>query len=171
LHVFTASLEQAQTVLSAALQAGFRESGALNLVSSGSEPATPIVGIRSMGLALESIVGFEYEGKPICMLPGYQIRNLLQVGNERFKENTKRIERFRTLLKELSQAGGDVGAKRKAADGGEWEDAEARRARKRAEGLKKAQKVRAMKEVGVQDRVDNGVEGMPDIGFLDEENT
>jgi len=130
-----------------------------------------MVGIRSMGLALESIVGFKYEGKPICMLPEYQIRNLLQVANERFKENTKRIERFRTLLKELSQQGGDVGAKGKGADGGDWEDAEARKARKRAEGLEKAQKGRAMKEVGGQDLVDSGVEGMADIGFLEEENT
>ncbi|EDO00339.1 hypothetical protein SS1G_14209 [Sclerotinia sclerotiorum 1980 UF-70] len=37
------SIDQAQKVLSAALQAGFRESGALNLISTTSEPATPML--------------------------------------------------------------------------------------------------------------------------------
>ncbi|KAF4635911.1 hypothetical protein G7Y89_g2187 [Cudoniella acicularis] len=112
LHVFTASLQQAQTVLAAALQAGFRESGALNLTSSFAEQPTPMVGIRSMGLALESLIGFEHDGQELCTVPEWQLKNLLEISNDRFVENTKRIERFRTLLKDFS--GGAHEARRKA---------------------------------------------------------
>ncbi|TVY52201.1 tRNA wybutosine-synthesizing protein [Lachnellula suecica] len=130
LHILTASLQQAQTVLSAALQAGFRESGALNLISP-SEQATPMVGIRSMGLALESLVGFEDDGREICMVPEWQLKTLLEISNERFVENTKRIERFRKLLGELGVMRGK--------EGEGWEDPQVRRERKRAEGLKRSQ--------------------------------
>ncbi|TVY54006.1 tRNA wybutosine-synthesizing protein 3, partial [Lachnellula cervina] len=102
LHILTSSPQQAQIVLSAALQAGFRESGALNLVSAGvGEQATPMVGIRSMGLALESIVGCEEGGSGVCMVPEGQLGLLLRVGNQRFVENGRRIARFRGLLEEL----------------------------------------------------------------------
>ncbi|TQS31654.1 hypothetical protein Golomagni_08058, partial [Golovinomyces magnicellulatus] len=64
LHILTASSEHAQLLLRCALQAGFRESGAVSLtppsisgVSSGD--AMPIVAVRSMGLSLESLVGYE----------------------------------------------------------------------------------------------------------------
>ena len=134
LHILTASLEQAQIVLSAALQAGFRESGALNLISSTGEPATPMVAVRSMGLGLESLIGYEYENRQLCNVTEGHLRTLIELSNERFGENTKRISRFRTLLKKLSsEETGDV--KRKGQDGEEWEDPEVRRERKRAEGL------------------------------------
>ncbi|KAG4427182.1 hypothetical protein IFR05_017336 [Cadophora sp. M221] len=142
LHVLTASLAQAQLVLSAALQAGFRESGALNLRPSSTEPATPMVGIRSMGLSLESVIGFESAGREVCMVPEWQLKNLVEVSNQRFVQNGKRIERFRGLLREM----GEVREGRRGDGGGEWEDKEARRERKRAEGLKKAEEMRIGKE-------------------------
>lgn len=144
LHVLTASLRQAQIVLSAALQAGFRESGALNLTSSSSELATPMVGVRSMGLALESVVGYEYEGVETCMVPEWQLKNLVKISNQRFVENTKRIERFKCLLKELTEDKGEVV---KIGDQGEWEDKEARRRRKRAEGLKRREEMKTASAV------------------------
>ncbi|KAH7412670.1 methyltransferase TYW3-domain-containing protein [Cadophora sp. MPI-SDFR-AT-0126] len=147
LHVLTASLQQAQIVLSAALQAGFRESGALNLTSSTSEPPTPMVGIRSMGLALESVIGLESEGTEICMVPEWQLRHLVEVSNQRFVENTKRIERFRALLMEMSVSGSELGKDgKKGENGGEWEDAALRRERKRAEGLRRAEEARQARE-------------------------
>ncbi|KAF8864624.1 hypothetical protein BDZ45DRAFT_568245, partial [Acephala macrosclerotiorum] len=133
LHVLTASLQHAQKVLSAALQAGFRESGALNLIASGAEPATPVVGIRTMGLTLESVIGLERDGVEICMIPEWQLQNLVEISNQRFVENTKRIERFRVLLKEM---GAEVA--KKQGENGDWEDAQARKERKRAEGLERA---------------------------------
>lgn len=145
LHVLTASLQQAQTILAAALQAGFRESGALNLTSSSTEQPTPMVGIRSMGLALESNVGFEHNGHELCTVPEWQLRNLLEISNDRFVENTKRIERFRILLKDLS---GAPQGHRKRQEGAQWEDPQVRRERKRAEGLRmKAASSKADKEI------------------------
>jgi tRNA wybutosine-synthesizing protein 3 len=161
LHVLTASLLQAQIVLSAALQAGFRESGALNLVSSIPEPATPMVGIRSMGLAVESVIGFESGGKELCMVPEYQLRNLVEISNDRFKENTKRIEKFRSFLQEIGINRPDKRGK----GGEEWEDALVRRERKRAEGLKKAQ---MRKQSANQETESPG--DILDINFL-EQNT
>lgn len=149
-------------MLSAALQAGFRESGALNLTSSTAEQATPMVGIRSMGLAFESLVGFEVDGKGVAIIPDNHLKKLVEIANDRFKENTKRIERFRTLLKELGTETGE-GVKRKGQDSEEWEDAQARRERKRAEGLKKAE---AMKKADASQES----EEVFDISIL-EENT
>ncbi|KAI9644358.1 hypothetical protein NHQ30_007715 [Ciborinia camelliae] len=145
LHVLTASLEQAQKVLSAALQAGFRESGALNLISSTSEPATPMVGIRCMGLTLESLVGVydEKSEQGVCRVTDGQLGTLMRISNERFQENTKRIERFRVLLKEAMNP---VEKKRVGENGEDWEDPRARKERKRAEGLRRAQEMREAKE-------------------------
>jgi tRNA wybutosine-synthesizing protein 3 len=153
----TASLQQAQKVLSAALQAGFRESGALNLIASSTEPATPMVGIRTMGLSLESVIGFEMDGSEICMIPEWQLRNLIEVSNQRFVENTKRIERFRRLLQELNVEG----FAKKQGENGDWEDAKSRKERKRAEGLERA---RVMKESNASEVSDE----IPDIGFLEQ---
>lgn len=92
-----------------------------------------MVGIRSMGLALESIVGCEEGGSGVCMVPEGQLGLLLRVGNQRFVENGRRIARFRGLLEELE---GEVKGGRKGEGGGEWEDPRVRRERKRAEGLR-----------------------------------
>lgn len=156
LHVLTASLQHAQKVLSAALQAGFRESGALNLVASGTEPATPMVGIRTMGLSLESVVGFESNGSEVCMISEWQLQNLVEVSNQRFVENTKRIERFRVLLKDMN----NDGSSKKQGENGDWEDAQARKERKRAEGLERA---KMMKHEAPEALIE-----IPDIGFLEQ---
>jgi tRNA wybutosine-synthesizing protein 3 len=144
LHILTASLEQAQIVLSAALQAGFRESGAINLVSTSSEPAMPIVAVRSMGLSLESIIGCGNDRfhRPTCNVSEESLRSLIEIANERFEENTKRIERFRCLLKKLSAERPDE-VKRKGQEGEEWEHPQVRRERKRAEGLLRSQQMKA----------------------------
>ncbi|KAM0124602.1 hypothetical protein ACHAP3_010233 [Botrytis cinerea] len=144
LHVLTASLEQAQKVLSAALQAGFRESGALNLISTTSEPATPMVGIRCMGLTLESLVGVYHEAfdQGVCLVDNGQLSTLMRISNERFEENTKRIERFRVLLNEAMNP---VEKKRVGENGENWEDPQARKERKRAEGLRRAQELKEAK--------------------------
>ncbi|PQE24468.1 hypothetical protein CJF30_00009953 [Rutstroemia sp. NJR-2017a BBW] len=143
LHILTASLPQAQKILTAASQAGFRESGALNLTSAGGEAATtPMVAIRSLGLALQAFVGVydEEKGEARCIVDETQLGILLRVANERFEENKRRIERFRMLLRE------GAGEKRRVGEGGgEWEDKEVRRERKREEGLRRA---RELREVG-----------------------
>lgn len=146
LHVLTASFEQAQIVLSAALQAGFRESGAINLTSSSKDPPTPIVAVRSMGLALESLIGFHADEKEMCSVSEGTLRTLLEISNDRFQVNTARITRFRDLLTESMTT--DSRPKRRE-DGEEWEDAEVRKERKKAEGLRRKEILRATKDAVV----------------------
>lgn len=95
------------------------------------------------------------------MVPEYQLRNLVEISSDRFRENTKRIERFRSLLKDVTREGPE----KRGQDGEEWEDAQVRRERKKAEGLKRAQMLRqsAQQETETPEEI-------PDIGFL-ERNT
>lgn len=131
LHVLTASPEHAQLILKCGLQAGFRESGAINLIPArGEEAATPIVAIRSMGLSLESLIGAQTGAAVESTVSSEYLRTLMGISNERFAENTKRIQRFRAAMSEAMEP-----ARKK--DGTEWEDAEARRQRKKAEGLRR----------------------------------
>ena len=139
LHVLTASLAHAQLLLRCGLQAGFRESGAINLTATaGTETApTPMVAIRCMGLTFESLVGVKDGCDRIqCTVTPAYLRTLVDIGNERFAENTRRIQRFRSAVLEAVAAPPASGPKIKG-DGSVWEDAEARRERKKAEGLKR----------------------------------
>ncbi|KAB5560081.1 tRNA wybutosine-synthesizing protein [Coniochaeta sp. 2T2.1] len=129
LHILTTSPSHAQLVLKAGLQAGFRESGAVSLVESHSHPAMPMVAIRSMGLGFESLVGvMDVAGRKRSLVSKGYLEMLVKIGNERFVENGRRIGRF---LEELRNTGEDEG------DGEGKEDKEARRERKKAEGLRR----------------------------------
>ena len=139
-----ASLQHANPVLAAASSSGFRESGlqSLRCLESADDGPSPIVAVRSSGLALESIIGYcddeEATEEPIIrsLVSEEYLQMLVALSNERFQTNGERKERFRTLLLELcSENHGKKGRGREK--GGNWEDAETRRERKRAEGLKK----------------------------------
>ncbi|TDZ21127.1 tRNA wybutosine-synthesizing protein 3 [Colletotrichum orbiculare MAFF 240422] len=150
LHVLTASLAHAQLILKCAMAAGFRESGALNLLPalatqhddvSVPPPTTPVVGVRTMGLGLESLVGYvdDESGATCCTVSADYLRDLVQIANERFVENAARIARFRAALQEAV-----AGPPARLGEGGvEWEDAAARRERKRAEGLRRKEEMLA----------------------------
>ncbi|KAI2620568.1 methyltransferase TYW3-domain-containing protein [Hypoxylon sp. NC1633] len=133
LHVLTASPEHAQLLLRCGLQAGFRESGAVSLTApAGEQHATPMVAIRSMGLAFESLIGYRSgDGKMQCTVSPSYLRTLVRIANERFSENKKRIDRFSEAFVEATRPSG----KDNIEDG--WQDAQARRERKKAEGLKR----------------------------------
>ncbi|KAI0897524.1 methyltransferase TYW3-domain-containing protein [Annulohypoxylon nitens] len=142
LHVLTASPEHAQLLLRCGLQAGFRESGAVTLTATaGEQHATPIVAIRSMGLSFESLIGYQSDddsGKIQCTVSSDYLRTLIRIGNERFIENTKRIERFRAALIDATKPSNK--------NGDAWEDTETRRRRKREEGLKKREALEKTKK-------------------------
>ncbi|PNP46493.1 hypothetical protein THARTR1_10727 [Trichoderma harzianum] len=147
LHVLTASLGHAQLLLRCALQAGFRESGAINITPQSNEQTMPMVAIRSMGLSLESLVGYQdSEGQRRRIVSAGYFKMLLQISNERFVENTKRIERFRSAINEavLEPKSSSI-PKKLNPEGKEWEDAAARRERLRAEGLKRKAALQADK--------------------------
>ncbi|KAK8102863.1 hypothetical protein PG984_016009 [Apiospora sp. TS-2023a] len=144
LHVLTASPAHAQLLLRCGLQAGFRESGAINLTApalAGTEATpTPMVAIRCMGLTFESLVGVKEGDRVQCTVTPAYLRTLVDIGNERFAENTRRIQRFRSAVLEAVAAPAASGPKIKG-DGSVWEDAQARRERKKAEGLKRKEEL------------------------------
>lgn len=118
-----------------------------------------MVAVRTNGLALESLIGinidFEASATPLVSIE--YLRMLLDIGNERFIENARRIARFRDELKKAITGGPERGelnrkAKKKAAESGaEWEDAAARRERKREEGLRRKAEMDAAGERRGQD--------------------
>ncbi|KAH6855217.1 tRNA wybutosine-synthesizing protein [Chaetomium sp. MPI-CAGE-AT-0009] len=151
LHVLTASLEHAQLVIQAGMEAGFRESGAVSLLArQPDEEATPIVAVRSMGLSFESLIGAETDGVRQLVVPPQYLKTLVRIANERFVENEKRIARFSAALD----------AAFAALKGKEnWEDAQARRERKRLEGLRRREELKKDKsEVPGEAREDSIVE-------------
>lgn len=119
------------------MEAGFRETGAVSLLARQvGEEATPMVAVRSMGLSFESLIGAETEGVRRSMVSPQYLDMLVQIANERFVENSRRIARFSAALNA-------VFAPPKAKEG--WEDAQARKDRKRLEGLKRREELNRKK--------------------------
>ena len=114
LHILTASKEHAHTVLAAAQSSGFRESGATSL-SRSNEPhlQSVIVAVRTSGLLLDSIIGYcqekakgthsETSSEISSIVDEAYLRTLVKLSNDRFVENTKRINRFRKALRQNNE--------------------------------------------------------------------
>ena len=119
------------------MSAGFRESGALNLLPTTSAHATPMVAIRSMGLGFESVIGrLDENGRPCSIISESLLLTFFETANERFAENEKRRERFYEHLKQ--EVGLGAPTSQKQGDSGAWEDKDARRERLRRQGMEKA---------------------------------
>lgn len=155
----TATLHHAHPVLASATHAGFRESGLQSLRclevlhssgpdqhSSSTDHAShsPIVAVRSAGLALESVIGYcEYnndDSEPLMrsLVTEEYLRMLVALANERFEANKERVERFRSRLLDLFEMGPNAAsnpARRKKPS--DWENPQVRKERKRLEGLKR----------------------------------
>jgi len=103
LHILTANLDTAQRVLDAALGAGFRESGIIGVRDHGpKDPATPMVAVRSQGLAFESIIAYSDADGTRPVVSEETLRYLLQLANARFAANEERKDRFATAFKSSS---------------------------------------------------------------------
>ena len=88
-------------MLTAGLEAGFRESGAVNITSKG----LPMVAIRSMGLGFDSIIGYhDAAGSVYCTVDGVYLSNMMRIAKERFATNTARTKRFRQNLEHAYNA-------------------------------------------------------------------
>ena len=135
----TASLHHAQEILSAAINAGFRESGVQTLKNLDDPNSFPTVAVRTAGLGLSSLIGYmrdsENEEEILGMVNEEYLEVLLGIANERFGLNAERIKRFSD---NLFQKGNEVGSA--------WEDKRVRQERNRAEGLKQRQRVRKGKK-------------------------
>ena len=167
----TATLSHAQPVLAAATASGFRESGLQSLrCLEGDEGPSPVVGVRSSGLALESVIGYcdddgddENDGdEPIVrsLVSEAYLAMLVAMSNERFGVNAERKERFRGGL--MVAFSGDAKSGKKMT---EWEDPDVRKERKRAEGLarkKMLEDQRRAAEMGTEDESLAGLEGEND---------
>lgn len=107
-----------------------------------------MVAVRSMGLSFESLVGVERgeDGVRRTIVSSEYLSMLVRISHERFVENSKRIERFRKALGSAFE-GLVAGGKKEG-----WEDADARKERKRLEGLKKKEEARRVKEIERQER-------------------
>ncbi|KAL1311347.1 hypothetical protein AAFC00_001521 [Neodothiora populina] len=128
LHIFCSSVESAQRVQTAALGAGFRESGISNISRLPDGSVTAMAAIRTTGLAFDSVIGYEAaDGQLMPMVDETYMDALVQLANERFIVNRERTERFRQGLEtQFTQVQNQDS---------DWEPADVRKARKRAEGL------------------------------------
>ena len=125
--------------------AGFRESGAVSLGSSKSDEANPVVAVRSTGYSFDCIIGYQDDaGRNVSLVSESHLRMLVCIANERFKINGERIARFRTQLLESYHAS----ASEPGASAPDWEDADVRKQRKRAEGLARQRALQAASSEG-----------------------
>jgi tRNA wybutosine-synthesizing protein 3 len=120
-----------------------------------------------MGLAFESLVGFHNgditQDATQEVALGFtsneeenrrHFESLLRIANDRFYDNAERIRRFRDHLLSSVNAGA------------EWENAVARKERKRAEGLKRQQQLR-LSTGGSEYNPDNEGDLLDFYGVLD----
>ncbi|OCT54904.1 DUF207 domain protein [Cladophialophora carrionii] len=157
LHIHCASLLHARPLLAAAINAGFRESGVQSLRVLDPQEADKgvMVAVRTAGLSFDTVVGYVDEGEvevddvdgdtaapqhteTVHRIVGEEyLRMCVAVVNERFGWNEERRERFREELKRAMEREGLASG---VATG--WEDKEARRKRKREEGLARQMRTR-----------------------------
>ena len=139
----TASLEDSQRILTAALSAGFRESGAVSLSAQKvAGELNPMVAVRSTGYSFDTIIGYQDEqGNNITLVDEAYLRILVSIANERFTVNSERIARFRTAV--LQQYAQHLTGDKPTSSKPDWEDPEARKQRKREEGLARQRKLLA----------------------------
>lgn len=135
LHIQTSDLQTAHAILIAALSAGFRESGIMNPGLGVS--SFPMVAIRCNGLAMDSIIGIvdSSSGQVKNLVNHTYLKTLLKVCNLRFEDNKRRIDTFSMHIGDALFGDGRENSEI-------WEDKEARKARKRQEGLKKQKELR-----------------------------
>jgi tRNA wybutosine-synthesizing protein 3 len=137
----TASTDHAQRVLTAALNAGFRESGAVSLSTAKSRDSTPIVAVRSTGYSFDCFIGYQDgNGRNVCLVGEKYLQSMVAIANDRFRINTERIARFHKALVNMHQ---QLGLHRIMPNNPEWEDANSRRLRKREEGLARQHALKA----------------------------
>lgn len=136
-------MQIAQQVLSSALQAGFRESGATSISPPAMSQAgvCPMVAVRSTGLAFDSIVGIANDSNAECqsVVGEPYLKTLLAIANERFRVNTQRIQRFQEVLRAALASSHEPHRE-------DWEDASLRRERKVAEGKQRQIEVHLRKQ-------------------------
>lgn len=151
----TASLQHAQHVLSAAINAGFRESGVQSLKNLDDPNAFPMVAVRTAGLVLGSVIGCTEDNDNDSLVVGLvnegYLQILVNIANERFQANTERIKRLSAQL-----------FTSRTVQILDWEDPEVRQERKRAEGLRRQQELYQSKAATDTAQVGSNDQGQDD---------
>jgi tRNA wybutosine-synthesizing protein 3 len=170
LHIHCASLLYARPLLAAAINAGFRESGvqSLRVLDPAEADKGVMVAVRTAGLGFDTVVGCVAEredGNHIIrdddetfhrVVGEEYLRMCVEVVNELFAWNEERRERFRAELRRAMEREGldsgvgaeEVGVRDQGRSRLDWEDKEARRRRKREEGLARQMRKREEEKEG-----------------------
>lgn len=100
-----------------------------------------MVAVRSAGYSFDSIIGHQIaNGRNVLLVDERYLETLVAIANDRFRINMERIARFQSALTGIFKPS-DL-----AASGStklKWEDADARKRRKREEGLARQQALQA----------------------------
>nr|POE59352.1 trna wybutosine-synthesizing protein 3 [Quercus suber] len=93
----------------AAMDAGFRESGISGIHPSGNKPIMPMVAVRTTGLAFDCIIACKEittngNTRTVPMVSEAYVHTLFSIANERFRLNDERKERFqKSFLNRVQQ--------------------------------------------------------------------
>ncbi|KAF9150106.1 hypothetical protein BG015_008088 [Linnemannia schmuckeri] len=157
LHIEAASPGAAKTFLNHSLFSGYRNSGILPsakrtmlAIRSTLKLDTPIAYIPSSTGTTTGAGEVEGEGKIYLMVSLSYLRVLIDLSNDKFQKNVAQMARFEErLLKHLLSNESSTATKKVGDQGGEWEDKDARKERKKREGMLKQEgtaKARAEKK-------------------------
>ena len=145
------------------MTAGFRESGISCIFDKRGTATNPMVAVRSAGLAIDSIIGFQTQENGAdqisVMVSEDYLRTLIAVANERFTINAERIARFRTALLKGKGCTMESGMDDNAQETSTYEPSDQRKARKRREGLLRRDALHAT--AGTGDHAGTGDQSIP----------
>ncbi|KAF8943485.1 hypothetical protein BGZ47_005402 [Haplosporangium gracile] len=145
LHIEAATPGAAKTFLNHSLFSGYRNSGILPsakrtmlAIRSTLKLDTPIAHIPSSTGTTPGAGEVEGKGKIYLMVSLSYLRVLIDLSNDKFQKNVAQMARFEErLLKHLLSNESSTTTKKVGDQGGEWEDKDARRERKKREGMLK----------------------------------
>ncbi|KAF9158284.1 hypothetical protein DFQ27_005994 [Actinomortierella ambigua] len=143
LHIEASSLPAAKTFLNYSLFSGYRNSGILPSAK------RTMLAIRST-LKIDTPIAYVHRGTDriqlMVTLP--YLRGLLELSNDKFRMNVAQMQRFEQHLQhKLVGVDPTAPSKPKIGDQGTWEDKDARRERKRREGMERKRILEAQRLV------------------------
>ena len=146
LHVLCATLRHAKPLLTAAINAGFRESGVQSLRALDDPDAGVMLAIRTAGVGFTSTVGFvDKQGDVVRIVSDEYLEMCVRVVNDRFAANMDRRGRLEDELKKVMAA--------EFTPNGQGESKEERRQWKKEEGLRRQQ---AERQAAAKDEEEEG---------------
>jgi len=134
LHIQSLDLQTAHIILTAALSAGFRESGIMN--PGLTDHSFPMIAVRCNGLVMDSIIGVVNASHPgiNMIVDETYLKTIMLVSSLRFEDNKRRIDVFSGKIEQVLFNQGPTPTKESKGE---------RKIRKREEGLRRQEILRA----------------------------